>query len=93
MQIPKACRSCGAPIYWLTSRVTGKTAPVDAEPTPNGSIAIDLTDATYVIVQKEARAPYQGMLCTNHFATCPSAARWHKPKTPGKPSGRKAARP
>ncbi|HEV2235917.1 MAG TPA: hypothetical protein VGR57_04565 [Ktedonobacterales bacterium] len=79
-QEPQACRSCGACIFWLKSLATGKVAPVDAEPSPNGNITANLEDATYAIVPANQRAALAGTLRTNHFSSCPQARSWKSGK-------------
>ena len=69
------CRSCGANIYWLENTRTGKVAPIDAQPSEKGNIAIDLEGMQYDVVPAPSR---KVMLRTNHFMTCPSAAQWYK---------------
>lgn len=72
------CRSCRAPVVWLRHPATGKTAPIDAEPSPDGTILVDAGRGTYQIGKEPARGNFPGLLHTNHFATCPQAAAWHK---------------
>jgi hypothetical protein len=67
------CRSCDAPIVWaLTEK--GARMPLDAEPTPAGSL---------VLVDGIARRPQIGedvpyLQYVSHFATCPNADRHRK---------------
>jgi hypothetical protein len=76
-----ACRSCGAPIIWLTIRPGSRRMPVDAEPSPSGNIIADLDQAMGVVVSAE---PLRQMkvdtpdepFYLSHFATCPQADRW-----------------
>jgi hypothetical protein len=76
------CRRCPAEIVWLRHATTGKRAPIDAQPDPNGNIEVDLEAGTYRIVSAaelgEARAI--GLpLHLNHFATCPAAQEFRHP--------------
>lgn len=59
-------------------RSTGNLAPVDAEPSPKGNIAI-LDDGTAAIDSKDIFEPLPaGPRHLNHYATCPQAKRWHE---------------
>ncbi len=81
---PKACKSCGAPIFWAESDRTGVSMPVDAEPSGAGNI--QLVDRRGKIVAqmlggsakniRDAAWALTGKhtLRTSHFATCPNAA-------------------
>jgi hypothetical protein len=77
------CGSCKAPIIWCRSESTGKMAPIDAVPVVAGNIVIfpGTGTPTYRIVQGD---PGDEMLGadrhTNHFMTCPEAAKYRKPK-------------
>jgi hypothetical protein len=65
------CRSCHKAIVWAKT-VTGKSMPLDVEPVEGGNI--QLVDGIAHVVE---------LLYLSHFATCSSAARHRKPKTPG----------
>ncbi len=67
------CRSCGAAIYWLRHEKTGKLAPIDAAPSPNGNCLLNLKDGTYRLALGQ-----DGTLHIHHFATCPQASQHHK---------------
>jgi hypothetical protein len=69
------CRSCKAPVMWLKSEATNRTAPIDQESSADGSIAIDTTAGTYRILVGAQRV---GTLYTNHFATCPNQEFWRE---------------
>lgn len=57
-------------------RSTGNLAPVDAEPSPKGNIAI-LDDGTAAIDSKDMFEPLPaGPRHLNHYATCSSADQW-----------------
>ncbi len=88
---PKACRSCGAPIYWGTNPATGRALPVDAEPCAEGTI--QLYDRGGTVVAQVLKAEHarnvrdaawaltgKHVLRTSHFARCPQAAQHRKPK-------------
>jgi hypothetical protein len=64
---------CGTPILWLKHAGTLKSAPIDADPAPNGNIIIDLERGTYGVLSSDAldRARAGGeQLRLNHFVTC-----------------------
>ena len=72
------CRSCQAPIIWLVNSTTQKAAPIDAEPVADGNI-LALGNGTYRVLKASERddpdvATYSRH--TNHFQTCPDAARF-----------------
>ena len=58
------CRSCGAEIVWLQTN-SGKRIPVDAETCPDGEA-------------ERLYQPEHGHV--SHFATCPQAGKWRKPR-------------
>ncbi len=71
-----SCNSCGAAIEWAESATTGKSVPIDLEPTKDGTLAVVNGKAhAYTLedlaLKRERR--------TSHFATCPDAADWRKP--------------
>ena len=82
------CRSCGASIVWtITDR--GKRMPVDADPHPEGTIEViahaaepnlyrsRVLDPYALDIARENRTPVH----RSHFATCPQAAGWRRPRT------------
>ncbi len=72
------CRSCGASIIWARHHASGKAAPIDSVPSPNGNIALDQHSDHYRILTGEDRATSTEPLHTNHFVTCPNAAKHKK---------------
>lgn len=72
------CGSCKAPILWLHHTVTGRNAPIDRDPSPEGNIVIDLDEGTYRVLDRlalaDARATYTPVY-TLHFVTCPDAEK------------------
>lgn len=62
---------CNAQILWVYTR-GGKRMPLDAEPTSRGWVVDSATG-----VAKERN------IYTAHFATCPDAERFRKPKSQG----------
>ena len=79
------CKTCGAPVIWATHERTGKQAPLDVEPHPDGNL---------LLIQPDQRsltqfAPIYRIVAWNtslhellgspplrksHFATCPQAS-------------------
>lgn len=74
-----ACRSCGEPVVWAEF-ASGKKCPFDAEPTPSGEWALneayDPPKATKIV--KAAGSGEDGF--TSHFATCPEAPMYRRPR-------------
>lgn len=71
------CRSCGAPILFVTMQKTGKTMPLDAEPSEHGNIL--LSNGQGVVVKNPADARACGeKTYLSHFATCPNSVRHRK---------------
>lgn len=69
------CRrpGCGTPILWLRHAGTGRRAPIDADPAPDGNIVIDLEQGEYAVLAGErlTRLRDDGAeLRLNHFVTC-----------------------
>ena len=69
------CRSCGAEIIWIKTP-EGKSMPLDAKPEKRW--VENVADGHGV--------DYWGLEDTyvSHFATCPDAAKFRKPKDGGK---------
>lgn len=64
---------CGAPILMLVNNNTRNPAPVDADPAPDGNIAIDLVRGEYTVLTKDRLAEVRATgeaLRLNHFYTC-----------------------
>ena len=76
------CSSCNAPLEWATSAATGKTMPIDAEPSSDGNVIV--RDGQAVVLNREQLAvlPKDAPRFKSHFATCPLAARHRRPKEP-----------
>ena len=70
------CSSCGAPVEWIRNARTGKLAPIDVDPVPDGNVLVD--DVYGERVYRVVRAPRGALLRTSHFATCPDANEWRK---------------
>lgn len=73
------CRSCGTEVLWLTNQNTGRRAPIDAAPSPEGNIVVDEERGVYRIVPRESWALFPERHL-NHFVTCPQAKKWAEEK-------------
>ncbi len=74
------CRSCHAPIAWVKMAGTGKSNPLDPEPSPKGNIVVSDLGAAAVGVSEADRLRAEGYsLYLSHFATCPNAKSHKKP--------------
>jgi hypothetical protein len=76
---PAKCRTCGAAIFWLKHYLTGKLAPIDAEPSPDGNVLIEGVEH-YMTMAKDLFGQSDRPRHKNHFATCPQADQHHKGK-------------
>lgn len=78
------CSTCAAPIIWATTERSLKPMPVDAEPSPAGSVQLipreGRTPLARVIPAKDRFAK---RLHTSHFVTCPDADR-HRSRAKGR---------
>lgn len=64
---------------WLKNIVSGKAAPIDAEPVPTGNIRVGVAGEHYSVLAGQGLRDAQergDVLHTNHFATCPQARSW-----------------
>jgi len=79
-----ACRSCRAPVWRLRNDNTGNTAPIEQRADPTGNVLVDLDAGTYHVLGRPAdrlAARAAGMtLHRNHFAGCPQARQWARPR-------------
>jgi hypothetical protein len=85
------CHSCGASIFWAKTE-SGKAMPVDAKPSPKGTlvlrypehvgdtVVLDDDEPATMINANKAEAPDGEPRFASHFATCPQAAAHRKPK-------------
>ena len=73
-----ACRSCGASIMWCATP-SGKSMPVDAEPSDRGNMVVENGRVTAVVASDavEEMRSHGYKLHTSHFATC-SNAKQHR---------------
>jgi hypothetical protein len=77
----ETCRSCKALIMWLDHVTTGKAAPIDADPSPDGNIRVGVAFEHYTVLTGQERkdALERGdELHLNHYATCPQAKAWRE---------------
>jgi len=79
----RPCRSCGTLVLDLRHEGTGRHAPIESEPVPDGNIAIDLEAGTYRLVGHDLRSRAKAQY-VNHFARCPEPGRFRR----GRPVGR-----
>jgi hypothetical protein len=78
---PRPCGTCRAPVFDLAHARTGKLAPIDAEPSADGNVVINLDERTYMIIAKDTSLIRDGRVQPrhkNHWATCRDAAQWRK---------------
>jgi len=73
------CASCSAPILWARSSATGKPMPIDAAPVADGNILL-VGGLAVVLGRLERDAVTTEPRYRSHFATCPSAGQFRKPK-------------
>jgi hypothetical protein len=82
MNEPK-CRSCGAQIIW-TETITGKSMPVDEQPTKDGNIILGMRWQKVPLAHVQTRQSLERLrakgelLFISHFVTCPQRAKWRK---------------
>jgi len=78
------CKSCGAPIRWVKLAPGMRYHPLDAEPSPTGSIGVFNTvarvlpklepDTKLGLPTREDYRKRGAPVFTSHFATCPQAS-------------------
>lgn len=91
MNITK-CRACGAEIGFIKT-IAGKTVPVDANslnflPDPDGKELFVLVDGRTqrgTRVNEESNSSLIGFI--SHFATCPEADKFRKPRKSDRKKG------
>ena len=85
----QSCQACGGLVFWLEHVVTGKRAPINADPDPRGNIVLELTNFgwRYRVLRKNETAPEDG-LWMSHFVTCVKAADFRRPRLPQRPAPR-----
>jgi hypothetical protein len=82
----EACRAkgCNTAIIW-TRTDKGRWMPVEAEPSDDGNVVImwsgsDVRARVLTVVQTRDRQLLQGRLHVSHFAACPEADRFRRPR-------------
>lgn len=75
--VTEACRSCNAQIIRAIHVRTLRPSVIDAEPVPNGDIALVQVNgkAVYRVIPVPGRFGRKD-LRTSHFATCKDAGQW-----------------
>lgn len=78
------CRSCTAAIIWAET-VKGKRMTVDAAPADGGNIRLeyrrgDVPPLAHVVPKVERGNYGDESWYTSHFATCPQADEWRRPR-------------
>lgn len=77
------CKSCGSELLWVKMLGTGKRMPLDALPSPFGTVHVEADGIAEVITDKkdrEDRLQHNEPLYRSHFATCSAAAKHRKKK-------------
>lgn len=69
------CRSCEAPVEWVTSAKSGKPVILDLDERDDGNIVV--VENLLGERQAEYVAKGQGNR-VSHFATCPNAQDWRR---------------
>jgi hypothetical protein len=78
--VTTTCRSCGAEIVFARTR-EGRLMPVDAHPHPAGTVTLEWDPASGEWRAILGGQPSPGTpMHRPHFATCPAAAEWRRPR-------------
>lgn len=75
------CRSCHAPVQWVTMEGSGKSNPLDPEPVENGNVEVYTGEDGQLmgrIVTDTADRLFTPPLHLSHFVSCPDAKRWKR---------------
>lgn len=68
------CTRCGAQIVWAVTAKRGKPMPLDAEPTPNGTVVMEDGKAVVLDIPDRDLAVDAGKIVWRpHFASCGKA--------------------
>lgn len=75
------CRSCDAPVLWVTMEGSGKSNPLDPEPVENGNVETftgeDGRPMGRVLTDASDRL-FSPPLYVSHFSSCPNAKEHRK---------------
>lgn len=83
------CRACGAPIKMVTTEAGWRAAPpklmpIDVEPVEDGNVVILPASGAIPprakVLKKGQDAPPGALRYRSHFATCPEAGRFRRPR-------------
>lgn len=77
---------CGAQIIWASTD-SNKSMPVNAEIAEDGNVWISERphrEPLATVLEVTARDAHRGLLRHSHFATCPFAEQFRKPKVAAK---------
>lgn len=74
------CRSCGRPVLWVRSGVTGCLLPLDAEPDEGGNVVL-ADGLAYTLTGDLFEPQLEGPRYFNHMANCVANAK-RKEKKP-----------
>ncbi len=69
------CKSCGARFDWYKT-AAGKFMPIEPDPQPDGTAAIDVVANTVSIVPTGSKTP----LYRVHWAACPGSGTHRRPR-------------
>jgi hypothetical protein len=74
-----SCSSCHQPIIWAIT-TKAKRMPIDAEPQPDGNVALDFRAGMDPLARVLTVTQQFGLknLRKSHFATCPQADKWRR---------------
>ena len=85
LPITHRCTSCGSPILWAISAVTGTRMPIDPEPAVGGNIRLDDSHPPLARVVGAAIDLFDptddGTRHLSHFATCVFADQHRRART------------
>lgn len=79
--MPLRCsnQDCQTEVRWLKHKVTGKPAPIEAEPSADGNILVKGNLYRIATPEEREKAKQIGLpLYKNHFATCKFAKSFSK---------------
>jgi hypothetical protein len=69
------CNSCHREIRWAKSATTGKSMPLDPEPTPDGNLVVER--GVFRAATAEDKRLHRDLF-VSHFSTCPQAEKWRR---------------